>query len=53
MGLSISALISEWLGDKKARILCVGLDCAGKVCEIHMMTFTHCLDHNFISTEAQ
>jgi hypothetical protein len=32
MGLSISALINEWLGDKKARILCVGLDCAGKVC---------------------
>jgi hypothetical protein len=36
MGLSISSLISQWLGvDKKARIICVGLDCAGKV-ELHL-----------------
>jgi len=30
MGLSISALINQWLGQQKARILCVGLDAAGK-----------------------
>lgn len=30
MGITISALINQWLGTKKARILCVGLDAAGK-----------------------
>jgi len=30
MGLTISQLINQWIGTKKARILCVGLDAAGK-----------------------
>jgi hypothetical protein len=56
MGLALSDLIGQWLGaNKKARIICIGLDCAGKVCGccFVIIAFSKSLDNSVVSDQAQ